>query len=153
MTEDIDHLHNNVPKKRGRPFEPGDARAGRPKGSRHKITILAEKLLSEDVEGVVQSVVKAAKNGDVQAARVILDRIAPPRKDSTISIELPDIKSLDDVAQAMSMVVKATANAEIGLSEADMLTKLLQGYASALEASDISRRLDSIESRLGTDAR
>jgi hypothetical protein len=125
--------------------------AGGKKGSRHAITVLAEKLLSEDVEGVVQSVVKAAKNGDTQAARVILDRIAPPRKDSTISIELPEIKSLDDVAQAMSMVVKATANAEIGLSEADMLTKLLQGYSAALEASEISKRLTVLEAKLNSD--
>jgi hypothetical protein len=148
MTEDIDDLHNNAPKMRGRPFEPGDARAGRPKGSRHKITVLAEKLLSDDVEGVVQSVIKAAKNGDMTAARVILDRIAPPRKDSTISIELPDIKTLDDVAQAMSLVVKATASAEIGLSEADMLTKLLQGYSAALEATEITKRLDVLEQKV-----
>jgi len=148
MAEEVGNSLINAPQKRGRPFEPGDARAGRPKGSRHKITILAEKLMSDDVEGVVQSVVKAAKNGDMQAARVILDRIAPPRKDTTISIELPSIDTLEDIANAMGLIVKAAASSEIGLSEADALTKLLQGYSSALEMTDMAKRLEALEQRL-----
>lgn len=148
MAEEVGNSLINAPQKRGRPFEPGDARAGRPKGSRHKITILAEKLMSDDVEGVVQSVVKAAKNGDMQAARVILDRIAPPRKDTTISIELPSIDTLEGIANAMGLIVKAAASSEIGLSEADALTKLLQGYSSALEMTDMAKRLEALEQRL-----
>lgn len=148
MTDEAEDTHNNASKKRGKPFEPGDTRAGRPKGSRHKITILAEKLMSDDVEGVVKSVVDAAKAGDMTAARVILDRIAPPRKDATISIELPEITTLEDVAKAMGMVVQAAANAEIGLSEADTLTKLLQGYATAIESTDVVKRLELLEQRL-----
>lgn len=146
MTEDVDEARKNASTTPGRPFEQGNK--GRPKGARHKITVLAEKLLSEDVEGVVNSVIKAAKNGDMQAARVILDRIAPPRKDSTISIELPEIDTLNDVAKAMGMVVKAAANSEIGLTEADTLTKLLQGYSQALEMTDMAKRLEALEQRM-----
>lgn len=150
MTEESDYKHNNAPKKRvGRPFEPGDERAGRPKGSRHKITILAEKLMSEDVEGVVNSVVKAAKEGDMQAARVILDRIAPPRKDATISIDLPVINTIEDAATAMGLIVHAAANAEIGLSEADALTKLVQGMSQALEMSEVTKRIAALELHAG----
>jgi len=119
--------------------------AGRPKGSRHKISLLAEKLMSDDVEGVVKSVVSAAKNGDMTAARLILERVSPPRKDTPISIELPDINSIDDVSTAMALVVKSAANAEIGLSEADALTKLLQGYADALHAKELEARISALE--------
>jgi hypothetical protein len=34
---------NNAAKTRGRPFEPGNP--GRPKGARHKATLLAERLM------------------------------------------------------------------------------------------------------------
>ena len=149
MTDEIDEDHKKGRNRDGT-FKPG--MGGRPKGSRHKITILAERLMSDDVEGVVQSVVSAAKNGDMTAARVILDRIAPPRKDATICIELPEITTLDDVAKAMGMVVQAAANAEIGLSEADMLTKLLQGYAAAIESTDVVKRLELLEQRLEAGA-
>ena len=130
-------------------FKPGQSGnpSGRPKGARHKISLLAERLMSDDVEGVVKSVVTAAKNGDMTAARLILERVSPPRKDTPISIELPEIKVMDDVAKAMLVVVQAAANAEIGLSEADSLTRLIQGYGASLEMSELAKRVEALEER------
>jgi len=68
----------NAPKTRGRPFAKGNS--GRPKAARHKSTILAEQLLASDVDGVVRSVVKAAKRGNMVAAKIVLERLAPPRR-------------------------------------------------------------------------
>jgi hypothetical protein len=50
-------------KTRGRPFAPGNP--GKPKGARHGLTVLAERLLSDDVEAVCAKVVKRAKGGDM----------------------------------------------------------------------------------------
>jgi len=119
--------------------------AGRPKGSRHKISLLAEKLMGDDVEAVISTVVNAAKKGDMTAARLILERVSPPRKDTPISIELPEINGVDDVSKAMAFVVKAAANSEIGLSEADALTRLIQGYSASLEMSQLARRVEALE--------
>ncbi|NDB69146.1 MAG: hypothetical protein EB015_14270 [Methylocystaceae bacterium] len=147
MTDEIDEVRKNAPKTPpGRPFAQGNP--GRPKGARHKISLLAEKLMSDDVEGVVQTVVKAAKAGDMTAARLILERISPPRKDAPISIELPNINGLDDVSKAMAVVVKAAANAEIGLSEADALTRLIQGYSASLEMSELAKRVEQLENQV-----
>lgn len=146
MTEDIENKRNNAPKTPpGRPFALGNP--GRPKGARHKISLLAEKLMSDDVDGVVQTVVQAAKNGDMTAARLILERICPPRKDVPISLELPEINCAEDVSKAMAVVVKAATNAEIGLSEADALTRLIQGYSASLEINSIQKRLEALENR------
>ena len=53
-------------KQRGRPFPKGVS--GNPhgcaRGSRHKASLLAERLMEGDVEEVVRAVVTAAKNGD-----------------------------------------------------------------------------------------
>ena len=46
--------------------------AGPAKGTRHKITMLAEKLMQDDVDNVVAAVVDAARKGDMMAARIIL---------------------------------------------------------------------------------
>jgi hypothetical protein len=71
-------MRKNATKSRGQPFEKGNP--GRPKGARHKTTILAEKLMAEDVEAVVQAVVEKAKAGDMTAARMIIDRMVPLRR-------------------------------------------------------------------------
>ena len=77
---------------RGRPFKKGASGnpRGRRAGSRNKATMLLEKMMADDGEGVVNAVLEAAKGGDMQAARIILDRISPPRKERPISCALPN---------------------------------------------------------------
>jgi hypothetical protein len=49
--------------------------AGKPKGARHKTTLLAERLMQDDVEKIVNAVLIAARNGDMMAAKIIPLRI------------------------------------------------------------------------------
>jgi hypothetical protein len=60
------------------PREPGRSGnpAGRPKGVRHHITVLAEHLLEGEAEGLVRKAIELALGGDVTALRMCLDRIA-----------------------------------------------------------------------------
>ena len=39
--------------------------AGNPRGARHKATLLAERLMQDDVEKIVNAVLTAARNGDM----------------------------------------------------------------------------------------
>ena len=48
---------------------------GRPKGMRNKVTILAEALLQTEVEAICRKAIEEAKNGNIQAIKLILDRI------------------------------------------------------------------------------
>ena len=68
--------------------------AGKPKGARHKTTLLAERLMQDDVEKIVNAVLTAARNGDMMAAKIILDRIAPVSRRQCVSFDLPKIESL-----------------------------------------------------------
>lgn len=60
---------------------------GRPKGSKNKATILreamqnkADKMLSAQVPKVLKVVIEAAIAGDMQAAKMVLDRAVPVQK-------------------------------------------------------------------------
>lgn len=142
--DQTDEIRNNAPKTRGRPFERGNS--GRPKGARHKISLLAEKLMSDDVEGVVQTVIKAAKNGDMTAARLILERVSPPRKDNPVALDLPEVKTLDDAALAMSIVIEAVSSGNISPSEGSQMTSLIREFSTAVEVSALEKRLSNLES-------
>ena len=78
----------------GKPFKKGQSGnpTGKPKGARHKTTLLAEKLMQADAEAIVKAVLDSAKGGDMTAARIILDRIAPARRDNLVSFELPKVE-------------------------------------------------------------
>ena len=60
---------------------------GRPKGSKNKATLLKEAMqkkadimLSKELPAVLKTVVAAAKGGDMQAAKMILDRTIPTKR-------------------------------------------------------------------------
>jgi hypothetical protein len=131
---------NNAPKTRGRPFVKGNP--GRPKGARHRVTLLAEKLMQADVKAIVEAVVKAARNGDMTAARIVLDRIAPARRDSTVRFDLPKIESIDNIAPAMGAVLAAVASGEISPNEGQAIAALLGQQRQAFETAELAQRLD-----------
>ncbi len=69
--------------------------AGKPKGARHKTTLLAERLMQDDAENIVNAVLTAARNGDMTAAKIILVRLVPVRRE--VSFDLPKIECKADV--------------------------------------------------------
>src|SRR6202045_4266877 len=78
-------------------------------GQKHKITMLAEKLMRDDVENVVAAVVDAARKGDMAAAKIILDRIAPARRDRPVSFDLPKIERPADAVAASAAILDAVS--------------------------------------------
>ena len=49
--------------------------------------------MQDDAEAIVKKVVEAARGGDLVAARLVLDRIAPARRDGPVRFELPKIET------------------------------------------------------------
>jgi ribosomal protein L17 len=99
--------------------------AGPAKGTRHKITMLAEKLMAVDAENIVAAVVTAARNGDMAAAKIILDRIAPVSRRQCVSFDLPKIESLDDEVAARGVVLSAVADGDLTPGEAAVISELI----------------------------
>jgi hypothetical protein len=139
---------NAGPNQGGR-FQPGQSGnpAGKPRGARHKTTLLAEKLMQDDAEGVVKRVIEAAKGGDMTAARIVLDRIAPARRDSPVTIALPKIESAADAAKGMAAILAAVASGAVTPSEADQVAKIVAAFVNTLEASEFEARLRALEQR------
>ena len=135
----------NAPTTRGRPFPAGNP--GRPKGARHRITMLAEKLMEDDAAEVVKSVIGAAKAGDMVAARLILERISPPRKGSPVTFDLPPVATAADVLTALGAVVQAVGEGELTPDEGVTVASLLESKRKALETVDLEARIAALEKK------
>jgi len=144
---------NSTGKQRGpgKPFPKGVSGnpAGKPKGARHKTTLLAEKLMQADAEAIVKAVLDSAKGGDMTAARIVLDRIAPARRDNPVSFELPKIESASDAVAASSAILQAVANGELTPGEASDVARLIDGFVKTIELVEIDERLKRLEGRAG----
>ncbi len=132
---------------RGRPFQVGQSGnpTGKPPGARHRITMLAEKLMADDTEAVVRAVVDAAKGGDMTAARLILDRIAPPRKGSPVSFKLPTIETAADLSKALSAVMSSVACGELTPDEATAISSVIETKRKAIETHELEGRIAALE--------
>jgi Family of unknown function (DUF5681) len=144
-----------APKQRGRPFQKGCSGnpQGRPPGTRNAATVLAEQLLDGEAEEIIRKVIGMAKQGDMIALRLCLDRILPPRRDRPVNFTLPAMSSADDASKGMAVITMAIANGELTPTEAAELSRVIEGYVKAIEASEIERRLRLLEEKAIRDAR
>lgn len=118
---------------------------GRPKGARHKYLLAVESLLEGEAEGLTRKAIDLALEGDTTALRLCLERIAPPRKDSAVSFDLPSMKSASDAAESAQAVLRAVSEGEITPLEGTAVMNLVEAYRKTLETSDLEERLVAIE--------
>jgi hypothetical protein len=118
---------------------------GRPLGSRNKRTIAAEKLFDEDAEALTRVAIDLAKEGDMAALRLCMDRICAPNRHRPAAFNLPQLAVAADAVGAMATIVQAVADGELSPSEASELAKVVQGYSHALTTNDLDKRLAYLE--------
>jgi hypothetical protein len=106
-------------------------------------------MLADDGADVVQAVLTAAKDGDMQAARLVLDRIVPVRKGRSIRLDLPTIESAADVLTALSSTVAAMAGGDITPDEAAVVAGVLETKRKAIETVELEARLSRLEQHAG----
>jgi hypothetical protein len=130
-------------------FVPGvsDNPAGKPPGARAHATRLAEQLMSNDAEAVVRAVIEAAKGGDMTAAKIVLDRIAPPCRGRPVRLDLPPIVCAADLVRALAAVADAMARGVLSAEEAQAAATVLEHHRKAVETLDLERRITAIEEK------
>jgi hypothetical protein len=141
----------NAGKKHGTKWKKGQSGnpAGKPPGSRHKVTLAVERLLDGEGEELTRKAIELAKEGDLTALKLCLERICPPRKSRPISIDLPDVKISEGVSLAQTSVVQAVGEGEITHEEGQVLSNILESRRKSIESEDHERRLYELESRMG----
>jgi hypothetical protein len=119
--------------------------AGNHKGCRHKSTLLAEKILEDDRDEIINAVVAAAKNGDPTAMRLCVERLVPLRKGRPVIFDLPPVKTAADIAGAVGELARAMAAGELTTDEASAAASVIEMHRRAIETTEIELRLQKLE--------
>ncbi len=122
---------------------------GKPPGARNKATVMIEKLLGDDAEAVTAAVIVAAKDGNMVAARLILDRLAPVPRGRRVLIDLPAVNTAEDVLAALTATIEAMGNGELAPDEAATVAGVIEVKRRAVETVDLERRIAAIEEQRG----
>jgi hypothetical protein len=98
-----------------------------------------------EAEAVLQSVLTAARAGDMGAAKVLLDRIWPARKGRPVGLDLPEMRTPADLAAALGAVAGAVARAELSPEEGAAVAAVLETQRRAIETAQLEQRIAALE--------
>jgi hypothetical protein len=124
--------------------------AGRRPGSGQVAAIRAR--LAERLPEVVDSLAKAAVAGDIQAIRILLDRVLPPLRaeESTIWLDLSASASASaSQSEKAEVVLAAMASGEIAPSQAAQLVSALGIAVRINQAEVLESRIAALETAIG----
>lgn len=116
---------------------------GRPPGAGEVARLRAG--IARHVPAIIKRLVTAAKDGDIGAARLLLERAVAPVKaaEQPIPFDLPD-GTLTDQGSA---VLKAAAAGELSPGQAAQLLAALAAQAKLTETCELVARIAALEAR------
>lgn len=130
-------------KKRGR-WKAGES--GNPNGRKPgtgKVTKLRDSI-AEHLPDIINQLVRMAKIGDVQAAKLLLERVIPPTKSIEQSVEINLPVDADLSAQGQ-LIIQAVADGVLALGQGSSLLSSLGTLARIKEFDDMEKRLTALE--------
>jgi len=127
-------------------FKPGESGNpnGRPKGKSAGAMVRTE--IEARRQDVLNVVIDAAINGDMQACKMLLDRIAPTLRPVAASVEL-EIGNDMSLSEQAAQVAQAAFNGNIAPDTANTLMSVLSSRAKIIETSELISRIEALEQR------
>lgn len=118
---------------------------GKPRGARNHATRLVMGLLEEGAEEVAKVIIDAAKAGDLAAARLVIERLAPPIRERPIDVALPDTATAEGINLAQQVILQAVSNGSLLPSEGTTLAAIVETRRKAFETQELEARITALE--------
>ena len=128
-------------------WKPGES--GNTKGRKPGIT--ARGRFRQQVEAalpeIVADLLQQARDGDMQAVKLILDRCVPALKPTSDPVALPSPAGASLADRGMAVLGAATSG-KVSADDAGAIMSLLTAQAKLVEQSEVMERLEAIEAWL-----
>lgn len=122
--------------------------AGRPKGQSQAARL--RDAIANDVPAIISAIVKKAKEGDVAAAKLLLDRSIPAIKPKQEAFKIGGISNKSLSAQGQA-IVKALLNGQVTAEQANDSLSALVNFNKIREFDEFERRLSALEEKAHAD--
>jgi hypothetical protein len=111
--------------------------SGRPKGARSRLISELEQAMALAAPEIVRILIGRAQCGDgsMEAAKYILERVAPSRRGRLVEIEGFEVRTPADVPSALASLATAVGDGTITIEEATAVGNLLQTFLDTYETA------------------
>jgi hypothetical protein len=103
-------------------------------------------------DAIAHEVVELAKEGDRTPLKLVLERVAPRRRNAPAAIKLPDLKTSADARQALAALLKAIAAGELSPLEALQVVSIIDRISEFEDFFSLEARIWALEERQRLDA-
>jgi len=136
-------------KPRGRPFPPGNTLGrGRPKGSRNREKSPSQHLLDEFAPHIMRKCMAQAMEGNASAMRLCVERTFPSRRGALVQMNLPPIRTAEDVDRAAEKVTQAIRRGKLTPAEGNTMMNLLESRSRFIEGVKFESQLADLADRV-----
>ena len=132
-------------KKQFKPGQSGNPK-GRPKGTPDRRTALLREL-EQDLPALIDAIKTNALAGDMQALKLLLDRLLPVRKSSLEPVELPLLAVAQTLSGKADAVLCAVACGELAPDVGAQLVNAIGTAARVVEISELLERIEALEGK------
>jgi hypothetical protein len=122
--------------------------AGRKKGSGQAAHYRA--MLEPYAEELIQRVVGMAKEGDMAALKLCLDRLCAPLRPTDGHITIDGMAGATGLSDKGELILENVAKGEITPSEAQHLMTAISSQARIVEVDELERRVAELEHQHGS---
>jgi hypothetical protein len=105
----------------------------------------ARKNIEEALPNILATVIKAAKGGDLQAAKILLDKVCPNVRPQALTVSIPTDGTLVEQGGA---IIRATLAGLIPPDIGAQLITALSNQGKLIDLEEVSNRLANIERQL-----
>lgn len=122
-------------------FEKG--KSGNAKGRPKSMTAtLLRQAINDDMPDILNKLIELAKGGDVQAIKLVLERVCPALKPQAVPISLP---VSDSLAGQGNEIIRATMTGKIPPDIGSQLITALANQAKIIEIDELTKRIEALE--------
>ena len=132
-------------------FKPGQSGnpAGKPRGTRSKSTLAALALAEGKLTEIVQTLIDEALGGDISAAKILLDKCVPNKRESPLpELSLPVVETAADLPRLTGAILAAISEGRITPAEATALASLAGSHGKSIELAELEQRLQALEANI-----
>jgi hypothetical protein len=124
-------------------FSPGAS--GNPTGRPRTESAALRAQLAENGPAIAAVVIEAAIGGDLQAAKLVLDRISPPLRAQAAPILLDLPGRPENATSTAAAIIRAAADGDLPPDVAAQLVAAVGTLARIIEVDELKDRLESLE--------
>lgn len=100
--------------------------------------------IAQDLPDILSTLTRLAKDGDVQAAKLLMDRCLPPLKAQASTFTLDTIPT-DSLADTGQLLIDSIMRGDVAPDTGAMLISSLANQARIIETTELMARIEKLE--------